>query len=148
MMNENHRSSRTPARRRLAWAIGALMAAALTGCGDENPIAHATLYPVKGKVTLPDGMPLAAGQVIFKSTKTTVTNTFPLKSDGTFSKDAKEGLPEGEYKAYLEVGTTGSAKKRPTLPFAGKYLDEDRTDLTATVKPDGPNDFEFKLTAK
>jgi hypothetical protein len=132
----------------MAWAIVAVTAAVLAGCGDANPIANSTLYPVKGKVTLPDGKPLSSGKVIFKSTKTTVTNTFPLGSDGTFSKESTEGLPEGEYKAYLEVGYTGAGKKRPTVPFAGKYLDEDKTDLTATVKPEGPNDFDFKLTAK
>jgi hypothetical protein len=148
-MNETDRPGSHPARRRLAWVVGVVMAVSLAGCGDaNNPIAHATLYPVKGKVTLPDGKPLAAGKVIFKSTKTTVTNTFTLGSDGTFSKDAKEGLPEGEYKAYLEVGDMGSPKKRATLPFAGKYLDEDKTDLTATVKPEGANEFDFKLTAK
>jgi phage terminase large subunit-like protein len=148
MMNELDRPSRAAARRRLVWIIGAMMAGALAGCGDENPIAHSTLYPVKGKVTLPDGQPLSSGKVIFRSTTTTVTNTFPLESDGTFSKEAKEGLPEGEYKAYLELGEMASPRKRASLPFAGKYLDEDRSDLIATVKPEGSNDFGFKLTAK
>jgi hypothetical protein len=34
------------------------------------------------------------------------------------------------------------------LPFGGKYLEGDKTNLTAKVTPDGSNDFEFKLTAK
>ncbi len=124
------------------------MAVAMVGCGEANPLASATLYPVKGKVTLPDGKPLTAGKVIFVGTKTTVTNTAPLGSDGTFTRDAKEGLPEGEYKVHIEVGDTGPAKKRANLAFAAKYLDEDGSGWTATVKPEGPNDFDFKLTAK
>ncbi len=31
------------------------------------------------------------------------------------------------------------------MPFPGKYLDEDSSDLTAKVTAAGPNDFEFKL---
>ena len=92
---------------------------------------------------------MTSGKVIFSGKGSTVTNTFPLSSDGTFSKDSKEGLPAGEYAAYLEVGDTGAAKKKKsTLPFSTKYLDEDSSGWTATVKPEGPNEFEFKLTAK
>ncbi len=39
----------------------------------------------------------------------------------------------------------GSTKKS-TVPFPGKYLDEDSSDLTAKVTPAGPNDFDLKLT--
>ncbi len=147
MMNEMDCTSRSSARR-LAWALGAMMAVALAGCGEKNLLDSATLYPFKGKVTLPDGKPLSAGSIIFEGAKTTVRTTTSLGSDGTFSRDAKQGLPEGEYKVHLEVGETGPAKKRATLPFASKYLDEDGSGWTATVKPEGPNDFEFKLTAK
>ncbi len=147
-MNEMDCMSRSFARRRLAWAIVATMLVALAGCGEKNPLANATLYPFKGKVTLPDGKPLNAGSVVFEGAKTTVRTTTPVGSDGTFRRDAKDGLPEGEYKVHIEVGDTAPAKKRATLPFATKYLDEDSSGWTATVKPDGPNDYEFKLTTK
>jgi hypothetical protein len=147
-MNEMARSSRSSLRRRLAWAIAVAMAVALVGCGEGNPLASATLYPVKGKVTLPDGKPLTAGSVIFAGTKVSVTNSAPIGSDGTFSRAAKEGLPEGEYKVRIEAVNTGAAKKKATFPFSMKYLDEDASGLTATVKPEGPNDFDFKLTTK
>ena len=128
--------------------MSAVAAALLAGCGETNPLRSATLYPVKGKVVLPDGKALTAGNVIFTGMKTTITNTFPLGSDGSFSKDAKEGLPEGEYKVFLQSGDTAPAKKRAKLPFASKFLDEDASGWTATVKPEGSNEFEFKLTAK
>jgi len=147
-MNEMDCMSRSCYRRRLAWALAAAMSVALAGCGDKNPLASATLYPFKGKVTLPDGTPLTAGNIIFEGAKTTVRTTAALGSDGTFSRDVKEGLPEGEYKVHIEVGDTRPAKKRATLPFATKYLDEDGSGWTATVKPEGPNDFDFKLTTK
>ena len=98
------------------------MAVAMVGCGEANPLASATLYPVKGKVTLPDGKPLTAGKVIFVGTKTTVTNTAPLGSDGTFTRDAKEGLPEGEYKVHIEVGDTGPAKKTGEPRLRGRSI--------------------------
>jgi hypothetical protein len=107
-----------------------------------------TFYPVKGKVTLPDGKPFAAGKVIFAGKVTATTTT---ESDGTFTvKGTNDGLPEGEYTVRLEIGESvpAVAKKRAVLPFAAKYLEEDRTDLTATVKPDATNDFDFKLSAK
>ncbi len=108
-----------------------------------------TFYPVKGKVTLSDGKPLASAKLVFQATKSSLTSTTTTESDGTFTvKGTKDGLPEGEYKVRIEAGDMGPAKKKPVVPFAAKYLDEDKSDLTATVKPDGPNDFEFKLSSK
>ncbi len=138
-------------RRWLAWPGALALAAVLAGCGDSDTVDAArtmTFYPVKGKVTLPDGKPFASGKVIFAGK---VTATATTESDGTFTvKGTKDGLPEGDYKVHLDVGESGSAvsKKRTMIPFAAKYLEEDKTDLTATVKADTPNDFDFKLNAK
>ena len=45
----------------------------------------------------------------------------------------------------LDVGKTSGVKKGAS-PFPTKYLDEDTSDLTATVKPDDSNNIELKLT--
>ncbi len=151
-MTEMARLSDRTFSRSLAWTVAAAVAAVLAGCGDSDTIDAArtmTFYPVKGKVILPDGKPFAAGKVVFAGK---VTNTATTESDGSFEfKGTKDGLPDGEYKVRLETGEAGASagkKKKGTLPFASKYLDEDTSGLTATVKPDGANDFEFKLTAK
>ena len=39
-------------------------------------------------------------------------------------------------------------KSAAQLPYAGRYTDEDASKLTAIVKPDGSNAFEFKLEKK
>jgi hypothetical protein len=76
-----------------------------------------------------------------------VTGSATTESDGTFAfKGDNAGLPAGEYKVRLEVAEAKGSPKRPALPFPSKYLDEDTSDLTAVVKSDGPNDFDFKLT--
>ena len=60
-----------------------------------------------------------------------------------------DGLPEGDYRVRLEVGESNSSQghSRRDNAVSEKYLDEDASDLTATVKPDeSSNNFEFKLT--
>jgi predicted small secreted protein len=134
-----------PARRRAAWAVVAVMAALLAGCGDGNTIRNlGSFYPVQGKVTLPDGKPLAATTVIFVGPVTSAAKT---ESDGTFTfKGTQDGLPAGDYKVRLEVIESKGTAKNPIVPFPNKYLDEDSSDLTATVKPVESNSFDLKLT--
>lgn len=132
-------------RRRPAWAVAATLAALLAGCGDDNKIPDVgSYYPVTGKVALPDGKPLAATNVIFVGP---VTGTATTQGDGTFVfKGAKDGLPAGDYRIKLEVAESKGTAKHPILPFPARYLDEDTSDLTATVKSVESNRFDLKLT--
>ncbi len=134
-----------PVPRRAAWAMVASLAALLAGCGDKSdPLRSASFYPVKGKVTLPDGKPLAGAKVVFEGP---ATDSAITETDGTFTiKNQKNGLPEGDYKVRLEVVEPKGTGKRAAPPFPGKYLDVDTSDLTAKVTSAGPNDFDFKLT--
>jgi hypothetical protein len=124
--------------------VAAALAALLAGCGDpSNPLRSASFHPVKGKVALPDGQPLPGVKVVFSGPATGGVTT---ESDGTFAfKDDEGGLPAGDYKVRLEVVESKRTTKKSAVPFPGKYLDEDSSDLTAKVTPDGPNDFDFKL---
>ncbi len=127
-----------------AWAVATGLVAALAGCGDGSNIRSATFYPVKGKVTLPDGKPLGGVRVLFSGPAITNATT---ESDGTFTvKGDKDGLPAGDYAVRLEILELKGTAKKPELPFPKKYLDEDTSDLKAKVTPEGPNDFDFKLT--
>ncbi len=100
--NLNHDSTAVAAWRRPAWAVAIALTALLTGCSDQSdPLGSSSFYPVKGKVTLPDGKPLAAVNVVFAGPATSTATT---GSDGTFTvKGTKDGLPEGDYKVRLEV---------------------------------------------
>jgi hypothetical protein len=122
------------------------------GCGESNPLSGVKFYPVRGKVMLSDGKPLTSGRVVFAATKSSITSTANIDSDGafTFKGASGDGLPEGVYKIRFEVGSPGSGVKgaigklNPTAPFAMKYLDEDASELTATVTPEeSKNNFEF-----
>jgi hypothetical protein len=126
---------------------------ALAGCDRSNPLASATLYPVKGKVVLPDGKPLTSGRIVFAATKSTVTAPAPIEKDGSFTIKGSlgDGLPEGEYKVHLEVDESTSQpvkgalpRRKAALPFPAVYSEEDKSPLRATVKP-GENVFEFPL---
>jgi hypothetical protein len=129
-----------------------LIVMAMAGC-ESNSLSGKTLYPVKGKVLLPDGKPLTSGQVVFVATKSTITNTANIEGDGGFAfKGAgSEGLPEGEYKIRIEGGSSavvvkGRGAAQGKLPFDGKFADEDTSGLTATVTADeSTHNVEFKL---
>jgi Carboxypeptidase regulatory-like domain len=127
----------------LNWCLSLAVAVGISGCGGASPFSAAKAYPVTGKVLMPDGNPLTSGSVVFVATMSTVSSLAKIESDGSFTLN---GLPEGEYKVRLEVGESGHAKKG-SLPFPSKYLDEDGSDLAATVKSDETaNRFELKLT--
>ena len=87
------------------------MVMAMAGCESSNPLSGKTLYPVTGKVLLADGKPLTSGQVVFVATKSTITSTASIESDGgfAFKAAAGDGLPEGEYKVRIEAGTSSMA---------------------------------------
>lgn len=126
------------------WALAACVAIAAAGCGEPTP-KIGTLYPVKGKITQPDGKPLENVKVIFAGP---VSSVMVTGSDGAFASGGENnpGLPAGDYKIRLEIVEVKGSPKRPIRQFPDKYLDEGASKLTATVKPDGPNDFDFKLT--
>lgn len=132
---------RTVAARAIRWRWAAALGLALAGCGGERGPDLGSSYPVKGKVTLPDGKPLADTKVNFKGPAYGGATT---GSDGSFKIEG-EGLPAGEYRVYLEGGARGG-KRSMALPYPTKYLDEDASDLTAIVKPEGPNDFSLQLS--
>jgi hypothetical protein len=141
-------------RRSAAVMLAALLSAIVAGCSESNPLSGLKLFPVKGKVALSDGQPLTSGQVSFVATKSTISSSAIIGSDGTFTFKGSQGdgLPEGEYKVRFEVSSGGAAEKvakgklKTNAPFATKYLDEDSSGLTVTVAADeAKNDFEFKL---
>jgi hypothetical protein len=126
-----------------ALALSAAIAVVLAGCGGDRPNLGAS-YPVKGKVTLPDGKAPAKLVVIFSGP---VTGRVTTEGDGTFAfAGDNPGLPAGTYQVRLESAEPMGTPKKPVLPFPQRYLDEDASGLTATVTADGPNDFDFKLT--
>jgi hypothetical protein len=154
-MSSTEQLSRAGIVRLAACCLCALILVNVAGCESSNPLSGQTLYPVKGKVLLRDGKPLTSGRVIFVATKSTITSTADVGSDGgfTFKGASGDGLPEGEYKIRIDAGSSGTATKglsrgepQGNLPFDSMFLDEDSSGLTATVTSDeSKNNFELKL---
>ena len=143
-------------RPRRRFGVAAILGVSLLGfggCSGDPRTAAGPLYSVKGKVLLPDGKPLTSGQVTFVGSKSGITSTASVGSDGSFTFKGGSGsgaLPEGEYHVRLEeAGSAGKgSRKGPQgkLPFDSKFADEDTSGLTATVTADeSKNSFEFKL---
>jgi hypothetical protein len=141
--------------RRFPW-LGLILAAGVAGCGNNDAPKKVQVYPVKGQVLLPDGKPLKAGRVVFVSKDGLSSSTGKLSEDGTFTLttgESGEGAPAGDYKVRIEPdeatlpkSTSPRPNPRGSLPFPGKYTDEDASELTATVKPE-PNQLEpFKMS--
>jgi hypothetical protein len=133
----------------IALLIGLVLVSA-GGCGASNPLAGMKTYPVKGKITLPDGKPLTSGKLILVGMKSGISSVTNVESDGSFNFSSGSnggGVPDGEYKVRLDIiqGPAGK-QKGSAAPFPSKYLDEEGSDLVVTVKPDDTNNLDLKLT--
>jgi hypothetical protein len=142
----------------VAW-LPWLMAIGLGGCGGTSAIEPQALYVTKGKVVLADGRPLSSGKIEFVPLQAKVAETIgEINPDGSFTikthdLDQGEGASVGDYKIRIRPGRKDLVRRgaslvvdRSRLPFNAKYLDEETSQLTATVKP-GPNELPpFRLT--
>jgi hypothetical protein len=131
-----------------------ILCVCLSGCGgDDGAVKKVTVYPVKGSVVLADGKPLPAGKVYFVPKDGALTSEGKVGSDGTFVLEtggSGEGAPPGDYRVRVEPEDTSllagkKAAQGRKLPFATKYLDEDSSGLTATVRADSNQLEPFRL---
>ena len=90
---------------------------------------------VKGKVTLTDGTPVAAGHIVFE--QDTFSATGEIKPDGSYtmgSLKATDGLPKGEYVVYFRGATkTGKPVEFQTLSGGGQMVKASIPSLTPVV---------------
>ncbi|WP_165246353.1 hypothetical protein [Paludisphaera soli] len=130
----------------------ALVVAAVVGCGDSSEPPR---LPVSGKVTL-DGKPLPAGQLTFVPLDGRTASVAEVR-DGAFQTDGSTGPAPGRYQVEIyAVESTGKTIPSPDIP--GATIEEERdlvperynvkSELTAEVKPDGDNAYEFALTSQ
>ena len=137
-----------PLPRLAAWAL-----IALAGCVDPDAGPSVRTYPVKGKVVLPDGKPLADGTVVFvPSGAEGVQAAGKIGPDGGFALTTRkegDGAAAGTYKVRIDGATALATPKGAKVKGAGLgiFADEDSSGLTATLKA-GSNDLEpFVLKA-
>src|SRR5207237_9506822 len=101
-------------RARRLTAVALLLLPGALGCGPK-------LYPVHGRVTFPDGKPLAEGMVVFESTgaEKAVTARGDVQADGSYQlstyKPGDGALP-GKYRALVAPKTDPNAIDKPAQP--------------------------------
>jgi hypothetical protein len=140
-------------------AFSFILAAGLSGCGGASALEAEPLYVTRGKVELASGKPLSSGTIEFVPLRPRLSETIgDIESDGTFTirtldVDQHEGVSAGEYKVRIRPDSHTLVRRgdavvvdRKRLPFHAKYLNEETSALTATVKP-GLNELPpFRLT--
>ena len=138
-------------------SIKLILLVAAIGCGAKS--SGPVTYPVTGKVTLA-GSPVedAAVRFVPDSPDLGISGaTAQTQSDGSFNvmiefdmgRSSKEGLPAGDYRVSIikveHPAGAPSLSKPPQNTLPPKYAAVESTPLTATVRPEGENHFEFPL---
>jgi hypothetical protein len=135
-------------RRFSTWQLTIAVMLVASGCGGGNgSVFSGARYPVKGKVMLVDGKPVASGKIYFKTDAPPLAAAADIGSDGAF--EFKEGLAEAKYRVHVSPATPEGTKTALKQPYASKYMDDEDSGLTAPVTSDeSKNQFEFKLETK
>jgi hypothetical protein len=128
--------------RQLLAVPAALVALALTGCGDRQ-------YPVHGTVALEDGTPVTRGLVVCERFDggPAVSAQGEIKPDGTFrlgTRKPGDGLPPGRYKVLINpMDLSDLPDDKKDIPFDARYLNFKSSGLELDVK--GDTDFPIRL---
>jgi hypothetical protein len=119
----------------------------LAGCGTGHP----PTYPVTGKVTFPDGKPLAAALVEFRIAGPDGAGTNArgeTNAEGVYqltTYDDGDGALEGEHSVLVvppPAPPSNMDGPAPKSPIARKFLSYDTSELKYTVKP-SPNEYDI-----
>ena len=122
---------------RILWLMMIML---LVGCGSSGP-ARPALNPVKGKVTLANGAPLASGTIALEPSEGRAYRcSGKIGPDGTFEIEtgSEKGATAGKYK--VAVGPL--PKNRKSVPK--KYYSEDTSGIEVEIVS-GDNDLDIKL---
>jgi len=110
------------------------------GCGGSGP-ARPALNPVKGKVTLATGAPLAFGTIGFEPAGGRAFRcSGKIGTDGTFELEtgSEKGATAGKYKVSVSL----PPNKRNSVPK--KFQSDDTSGIEVEVVS-GDNDLDIKL---
>ena len=118
----------------------------VVGCGPRQ-------YPVRGKVTYPDGKPLTEGMVVFESQdqEKPVTARGGIHPDGSYELGTHkpgDGALAGRYRVLVAPKSDPNAVDRPSCPppFDPRFASFDTSGLEYQVVA-GTNDFPILVTS-
>jgi hypothetical protein len=125
--------------------VGLLLLVGAVGCGPK-------LYPVRGKVTLPDGTSLTEGLVVFESKDADkpITARGQIQADGHYELGTYrpgDGALPGTYRVLIAPKTDPNAadKKQPPPPFDSRFMAFKTSGLEFEVKAES-NEYPIQLT--
>ena len=138
--------------------LGAFLVTAMVpiaGCtGSDNPQGR---MAIEGEVTL-DGTPLDQGSIRFEPQDSSIgTSSAAMLSQGSYKIPVAQGLAPGAYRVFVTAAAASDEGRsaddimnnpQPTGKemIPAKY--NRKSELTAEVKADGPNRFDFALETK
>lgn len=129
--------------------VSAVVFAGLAGCGSGEPKRCA----VSGEVKF-QGKPLDQGAVTFLAEDPSLgSGGGAMIKDGRYSIPVQHGLLPGKYRVMVTSAAPGAPPDPAALPGPAGPLPKDRikpkynvdTILTADVKAEGPNTFNFEV---
>jgi hypothetical protein len=142
----------TKLHRFVSLAVSSLAVVVLAvGCGAASSLPPETIYPVQGKVVLPNGKPVTEGTVQFYPVKAGHAASGKINADGTFTLETPDigpGAPAGEFTVVVQAPVTMAPGKgdpkdiKSSVP--AKFQDQDTSTLKQTVKPES-NDLTITL---
>ncbi|QDU07611.1 hypothetical protein [Gimesia aquarii] len=115
-----------------------------TGCGGTSDAPQQV--KVEGTVTF-DGEPLSTGSIVFDPSDGKGGSSAGGIENGKFQFDSQLGKKKVLISATRETGEKDQYDEPITESYIPKQYNSETT-LTAEVKPDGENKFEFALKSK
>jgi hypothetical protein len=121
----------------------------MAGCGESGPKRYAVSGAVKWQ-----GKPLDQGSITFLAEDPSLgSGGGALIMDGKYNIPAQNGLLPGRYKVSIASPDPKKAADPDALPGAPGPVYKDRiqpkynvkTTLTADIKAEGPNKFDFEV---
>lgn len=112
----------------------------VVGCGDSGPAT----YSVSGNVSY-GGQPLEHGEISFSIAKLGAINTTRIV-DGRYERELEAGTYRVEIHSFKKemVDVAGQQVETAENQLPDRYSID--STLTATVTPEGPNEFDFAMS--
>jgi hypothetical protein len=133
-------------RKAIVVVLAVALPSGMVGCG-------ASMYPVRGKVTYPDGTPLAEGMVVFESQgqEKLITARGDIQADGRYELSTRkpgDGILAGKYRVLVAPRADPNAVDRPSrsAPFDQRFMNFNTSGLEFEVTPAGPNEYPIQVT--
>jgi len=136
--------------RMIPYLVLGFVVSASAGCGAKRDPKLPLTVPVSGKVTL-KGAPLEIGTITFHPQEGTAGNPADarLLPGGTFTLSTYQngdGAVLGKHKVTIQIPPRLDGEPaRPNLTVPPEYTTVALTPLTAEVKQDGENQFDFTV---